>query len=177
MALPRRLLASGPGWRAEDVVCTCGPHDRSFEEQHEDACIAAVTGGSFQYRSTLGSAVLTPGALVLGNQRQAFQCSHEHGIGDRCLAFHFTPAFLEGVAATVPGARHITFTTPRLPPDPALSSIVAAAESARDERDQAELEEVALRLAGAVAAAWRKPSGARRRRTGWTSDESRLRFA
>src|SRR5208282_2743100 len=123
---------------------------------------------TFQYRSTLGSAVLMPGALLLGNQRHSFECNHEHGVGDRCLSFQFTPEFLEGVVAAVPGARRIAFTVPRLPPHPALLPIVAAAESARDDGNGAEFEEVAVRLAGAVSARWSKPSGAHMRQAGAT---------
>ncbi len=152
MALASRLLASGCGWRVDDVVCSFGPQDRPFEEQHDAVCIAAVTDGTFRYRSRQGSAVLAPGALLLGNDRHSFECSHEHGVGDRCLSFQFTPAFLESVVAAVPGARRFGFSVPRLPPLPALLPIVAAAEAAREDGDGAELEEVALRLAGAVSA-------------------------
>jgi AraC-like DNA-binding protein len=153
MALASRLLASGSDWRVEDAVCTFGPHDRPYEEQHGAVCIAAVTAGTFRYRSTQGSAVLAPGALLLGNDRQCFECGHEHGGGDRCLSFQFTPEFLQGVVAAVPGARRLAFTVPRLPPRPGLLPIVAAAEAARDDGDEAAFEELALRLAGAVSAA------------------------
>ena len=153
MALASRLLASGSGWRVADAVCSYGPHDRPYEEQHGAVCIAAVTAGTFRYRSTLGSAVLAPGALLLGNDRHCFECGHEHGVGDRCLSFQFTPEFLQGVVAAVPGARRLAFTVPRLPPHPALLPIVAAAEAAREDGDTAEFEELAVRLAGAVSAA------------------------
>ncbi len=153
MAPASRLLASGSGWRVADAVCSFGPHDRPYEEQHGAACIAAVTAGMFRYRSTLGSAVLAPGALLLGNDRHCFECGHEHGVGDRCLSFQFTPEFLQGVVAAVPGARRLTFTVPRLPPHPALLPIVAAAEAAREDGDTAEFEELAVRLAGAVSTA------------------------
>ena len=153
MALASRLLASGSGWRVADAVCSFGPHDRAYEEQHGAVCIAAVTAGTFRYRSTLGSAVLAPGALLLGNDRHCFECGHEHGVGDRCLSFQFTPEFLQGVVAAVPGARRLAFTVPRLPPHPALLPIVAAAEAAREDGDTAEFEELAVRLAGAVSAA------------------------
>jgi AraC-like DNA-binding protein len=145
------LLASGPGWRVSDVVCTAGPHDPSFEEQHAAVCIAAVTQGTFQYRSAPGVAVLAPGALLLGNAGHCFECGHEHGTGDRCLAFHFAPDHLEAILAAVPGVRRAAFTVPSLPPLPLLLPLVAAAETARDQGDVAELEELALRLAGAVA--------------------------
>jgi AraC-like DNA-binding protein len=153
MALTSHLLASGIGWRVDDIVCTAGPHDRPFEERHDAVCVAAVTHGTFQYRSTLGSAVLAPGALLLGNQRHCFECNHEHGVGDRCLSFRFAPEFFEAVASRVPGARRISFTIPRLAPNPAILPIIAAAESARDKGDDAEFEELALRLAGAVTGA------------------------
>ena len=134
MALTSRLLASGSGWRAEDVICSFGPQDRPFAEQYDATCIAAVTHGTFQYRSTLGSAVLAPGALLLGERGHCFECGHEHGIGDRCLSFHLAHDFLEGVAAAIPGVRRLAFTTPRLPPAPALLPIIAAAEAARPGR-------------------------------------------
>jgi len=117
MALTSHVLASGTGWRVEDVVCTSGPHDRPFEERHDGMCIAAVTRGTFRYRSSLGSAVFAPGALLLGNHGYCFECSHEHGVGDRCLSFQFAPQFLESVASAVPGARRGSFTIPRLPPN------------------------------------------------------------
>jgi AraC-like DNA-binding protein len=149
----KRFLASGVGWRVNDVVCTSGPRDRVFEEQHDGVCIAAVTDGTFQYRSAQGTAVLSPGALLLGNHAQCFECGHEHGIGDRCLSFHFAPEFLETVVSAVPAAHQIAFTVPRLPPLPSLIPIVAAAEAARQDGDVGPFEELALRLAGAVAAA------------------------
>jgi len=152
MALTARFSASGSGWRVDDVICSFGPTDRPFEERHDGVCVAAVTEGTFRYRSKLGSAVLAPGALLLGNDHHCFECDHEHGVGDRCLSFQFTPEFIEAVAAEIPGARAIMFTVPRLPPHPALPPIIATAEAARDDGDGAAFEEMALRLAGAVSA-------------------------
>ena len=152
MALTANVLASGAGWRVQDVICTFGPHDRPFAERHHGVCLAAVTQGTFQYRSTLGSATLAPGALLLGNDRHAFECRHEHSNGDRCLPFRLTPEFLEGVVAASPGVRRAAFSAPRLPPHPGLLPIIAAAEAAREDSDAAAFEEVVLRLPGAVAA-------------------------
>jgi AraC-like DNA-binding protein len=152
MAITARLLASGPGWRVSDVVCSAGPGDPVIEERHDAVCIAAVTEGTFQYRTPSGSGVLAPGALLLGNHGECFECGHEHGTGDRCLAFHFAPDYLETIVAAVPGARPGSFTIARLPPLPRLAALLAAAEAARDRRDGAEFEELALRVAGAVAA-------------------------
>jgi len=151
MAITSHLLAAGPGWGVSDVVCAAGPRDRPFEERHDAVCVAAVTQGTFQYRSRQGAAVLAPGAVLLGNEGCCFECGHEHAIGDRCLAFHFAPDHWEAIVAVVPGARQAAFAVPRLPPLPQLMPLIAAAEAARG--DGAELEELALRLAGAVAAA------------------------
>src|SRR5579871_1196039 len=104
MSLASRLLSSGPGWSVQDVVCTAGPSDRSFEEQHGSVCIAAVTRGTFQYRSTQGAATLVPGAIMLGEPETCFECGHEHGVGDRCLSFQFDPAYFEEIVAAVRGA-------------------------------------------------------------------------
>lgn len=149
MTATAHILASGPGWRVSDIVCTAGPDDRAFEEEHPQHCIALVRSGSFRYRSTQGSAVLAPGSLLLGNRGACFECGHEHAAGDRCLAFQFEPAWLEGIVAAVPGARQTSFAQTHLPPLPALASLVAEAEIAVDDPER--LEETAVRLAGAVA--------------------------
>src|SRR5262249_52183168 len=150
MALASRLLASGPGWRVQDVVCTSGPHDPPFEERHDGVCVAAVTAGTFCYRSSLGSAVLATGALLLGNDRHYFECSHEHGVGDRCLSFRLSPEFLETVVSSIPRALRTSFSVPRLPPHDRQLPVIAAAEAARDDGDAGAFEELTLRLAGAV---------------------------
>jgi AraC family transcriptional regulator len=159
MSTTARLLASGPGWQVSDVVCTAGPGDAPFEERHDHACIAVVTEGSFQYRSAQGRAVLAPGAFLLGNAGACFECGHEHAAGDRCLAFQFAPEHLESIVAAVPGSRRADFALPRLPPSAMLAPLAAAAEAASRDGAEEELEELALRLAGAVAAALADGSG------------------
>lgn len=149
MTTSSHLLASGPGWHVRDIACTAGPADPAYEEQHAHCCIAIVRSGSFQYRSRQGGAVLAPGAILLGNQGACFECGHEHATGDRCLSFQFEPGHLERIVAGVPGARRTEFAQAHLPPSPALAGLVAAAEAA--DGDAGALEEIATRLAGAVA--------------------------
>jgi AraC family transcriptional regulator len=175
MTVTAQELASGPGWRVIDVICENGPHDRRFEEQHAAVSIAAVTRGTFQYRSRQGSAVLVPGAVLLGNAGACFECGHDHGYGDRCLAFHVTPEFLENVASGVAGARRTSFSVSSLPPLPQLTPILAAAEAARDDGDSGAFEELALRLAGAVTALLSQQSPARRQAN--DRDERRISAA
>ena len=67
--LEARVLGYGDGWTVEDVVCSCGPDDRPFEEQHDQVAIAIVTEGSFQYRGSgaaPGRELMTAGSLLLG---------------------------------------------------------------------------------------------------------------
>lgn len=156
------FLASGPGWRVDDVVCTAGPHDPAFEERHGDACIAVVSDGVFQYRTTNGAALLAPGSLLLGNRGQCFECGHDHGVGDRCLSFHFSAAYVEAVVAAAPGVTSTMFCAAHLPPLPSLAPLAADAEAARDDGDADAFEELSLRLLGAVATTLADGGGASR---------------
>jgi len=153
MTIDVQTVASGPGWWVRDVLCTAGPQDRPFEERHASVCIAAVTAGTFRYRSTPGAALLAPGAVLLGNHGHCFECGHEHGVGDRCVSLHLTPEHWEEIVAAVPGARTANFAIPRLPPLPSLEPLIAALVAACRDRDAAELEELALDFAGSVVAA------------------------
>ncbi|MER8704884.1 AraC family transcriptional regulator [Mesorhizobium sp. M1088] len=153
MTTSAHRLASGRGWQVSDVICTASAADRPFEEEHRDFCVAAVTNGTFRYRAREGTAMLAPGALLLGNPGTCYECGHEHGAGDRCLSFHFGPAYMERIVADVPGAKTLDFGTPRLPPLPALVSLLAEAEAAREMADTGAFEELALRIAGAAVTA------------------------
>jgi hypothetical protein len=68
MALAAKLLAWGTGWSVSDFVCTSGPRDPCYVEQHRAYSIALVTEANFQYRTAQGSALMTPGSLLLGNE-------------------------------------------------------------------------------------------------------------
>lgn len=159
MPLSSKLLASGTGWSVRDMLCTSGPGDPRYEEQHSAYSIALVTDGTFQYRTARGSALMAPGALLLGNEGDCFECAHPHSRGDRCLAFHFSPEVFESVVAAVPGAKRLALTGPRLPPVPSVLAVLAAAHALRDESgDPEEFRELALRVAGAVCRALNEDS-------------------
>ncbi|TPI81858.1 AraC family transcriptional regulator [Mesorhizobium sp. B2-8-9] len=153
MTTAQKTLASGHGWQVSDVVCTAIAGDKPFEEEHCSFCVAAVTRGAFRYRTRQGTAMLAPGAILLGNPGACYECGHEHGAGDRCLSFHFSPAYLERVLADLPDVKRLGFTHPRLPPLPALAPLLAEAEAAREAGDGDAFEELGLRMAGAVATA------------------------
>ena len=139
-------LASGDGWTVSDVVCNAGPTDRTFEEQHTQTSIAIVVHGTFQYRSSTGEALMTPGSLLLGNDGDCFTCEHAHSTGDRCLAFSYTPAFLESFAGGTLENR-IRFRIPRLARARALAPVVAMASALLTMFDEGMCEELCLQVA------------------------------
>jgi AraC family transcriptional regulator len=156
-APPLRLLAQGPGWRASDVVCRLGPADRPFEERHERVSIAAVLEGTFQYRSANGRGLLYPGAVMLGNPGTCYECGHEHGVGDHCLALQYEPDDF-GEIARGAGSRGFRFRAAMLPALRHLAAPLArlqgrAARVAKDGADALALEESVVEVAEAVVCA------------------------
>jgi AraC family transcriptional regulator len=149
-ALTRRSLAQGDGWAVSDILCTAGPQNRPFEEQHSCTTIAIVIGGTFQYRSRAARELMTPGSLLLGSPGQSFECGHEHGIGDRCISFSYRPEFFERLTADA-GARGrgSEFKMQRLPPSRVLSPLIARASAALSGHGSAGApwEELSIRLA------------------------------
>jgi hypothetical protein len=115
-----RVIASGRGWDITDVVCRAGPEDRPYEERHDRVSIGAVIAGSFGYRCETGAALLYPGALLLGNAGTCFECGHQHGRGDRCIAFHVERPLFEEIAASAAGSHRFIFGVPMMPAMPEL---------------------------------------------------------
>jgi AraC family transcriptional regulator len=114
-----------------------------------------VLSGSFVYRGGHGSSLMSSGALLLGNAGSAFECSHQHGDGDRCLSFQFDADLFERVAHDLGAVPRLNID--RLPPLRDLAPLsarawmAAAAETAQVSRClPAAMEEIALELAGAV---------------------------
>lgn len=148
-----RVLASGPGWHVSDVVCTSGPRDRAFEEQHGDVSIAVVASGSFQYRASARNGgrpceLMSPGSLLLGSAGRYFECSHEHGSGDRCIAFRYSPEYFEGIVADV-GRYPAEFELLRLPALTETAALIAQAYGGIIGRSAA-WEELSVKLAVAA---------------------------
>lgn len=147
-------LAAGDGWTVADVICTAGPADRSYEEQHSGVSIGVVVAGTFQYRSPRGRATLTPGSLLLGNHGECYECGHEHAAGDRCVAFRFTPALFDRIVADAGVPRDARrFRSPRVPPLRELSSYVARAAAGAVRATDPAWDELALEIAAAALGA------------------------
>ena len=167
-----RVLAQGRGWSVADVVCTAGPQDQPFEEQHAQYSIAIVLAGSFQYRSQAGHALMTPGSLMLGNPGQCFECGHEHAEGDRCLSFWYTADYFERLVSDAGHPWRRDFRVPRIPPTRALAPAVAAAAASVIAPDGVSWDELgiglaarAVSLATGVSAGYRAPRNAEARVT------------
>ena len=139
-----------PGIEVGEYLCTLGPADRSFEEQHCGTCVAFVRAGGFAYRSALGSASLGAGAVLLGNAGHAYTCAHHVPGGDRCLSFIYAPEIVDEVAGAA-GVRR-EFARPSLPASTDFAALPALAASAIAGRGPS-LEELAYEvLARALAA-------------------------
>jgi AraC family transcriptional regulator len=168
---PRRVdLAQGAGWILRGYHCDAGPSDRPFEEIHEGASLSLVTAGTFDYRTATGRAVLYPGAFLLGNAGECFECGHSHSVGDHCLALHLTSETFAEVAATAAGSSRFKFNCPVLPADPALTSAavslhaLAAIEAAEADAAVYQLIESAVGLLAGLAPASRRPAPRDQRR-------------
>lgn len=140
------LLQRG-GLKVLDVICTSGPQDTPFEEAHSVTSIAIVLSGTFTYRNNHGHALMTPGSLLIGNSRRCFTCGHDHGEGDRCLAFMFDDALFERITADA-GVRRSDIPTPRVPFLRSTAPLIARAAASMDE--PAALEEIGLDMAHAA---------------------------
>lgn len=139
-----KILADGNGWSAGDFICTFGPEDRPFEERHSWISIAVVVEGSFQYRSAYGSELMTAGSLLLGALGHCYECAHEHGAGDRCLSFHYTPEFFDRAGVEPDFRIH------RIPPMRDLAPWIVGARLGISSPERTNFEEMAHGLAGAV---------------------------
>jgi AraC-like DNA-binding protein len=106
-------IFQGEGWRLADILCNADASDAVFEEQHDYVSIALVMAGAFTYRSSVGVGDLCSGSVLLGGACTPFSCSHEHGAGDRCIAFQFSPQRYEELLASL-GASRAGMTFPRV---------------------------------------------------------------
>jgi AraC family transcriptional regulator len=145
-----RSLAKGDGWHISDLICTLGPHDRSFEERHNAVAIAVIREGSFLYRSESGRSVMYPGSLLLGNAGACFECGHDHGTGDRCLSFHYSRPLFAEIAAAIVGSGRFRFPTTMLPALRKLAGLIVKVEAGCGEDSRLRMEELSIALAEGV---------------------------
>ena len=112
--------------------------------------MAVVLDGTFSYRSSRGESVLAPGAVLLGNPHDCFECGHQHSTGDRCLSFSMDAVFYEAVLAEIPGGpRWLTLDRPAISPQGRHAFLLPRADAALD--DPGAAEEFAYEVAAYVA--------------------------
>jgi AraC family transcriptional regulator len=145
-----RRIATDHLWNVTEFICNAGPGDRPFEERHQDFTIAAVIAGTFRCRTDSGSGQLHSGSFMLGNAGSCYECSHDHGTGDRCISFHYAPDYFAEISAVAAGSASFVFPTAMLPSSRQLTATTAAVERANLGFD---IEETAVALAETVIAA------------------------
>jgi hypothetical protein len=141
-----RPIASGDGWSLAEYVCGAGPGSPSFEERHGAFTVAAVLEGLFRYRTDTGTALLHPGALLLGNFGTCFECGHDHSRGDRCVALHLAPEYFGEIAASISGTAGFRFRGAMLPAHAGTLPWFAHIEASLAYGDRCEIEETASNL-------------------------------
>jgi AraC family transcriptional regulator len=148
VTINRAMLAQGCGWSVNDVTFRTTSARARFESRHDGIAIVAVTAGSFRYRASRGCVTLMPGALMLGNAGDVFECRYDDTWGDRCVSFSYSGDYFERIAAGVAGAKHAGFLTHRLAATPRAIALTAEIEAGRMRADAGRWEELALRVAG-----------------------------
>jgi AraC-like DNA-binding protein len=160
--LRSELIAQADDWAVEDVICTYRPSDAAFEECHDRYRVALVGFGTFQCRGAGGRELLTPGSWLLGNARDSFECGHEHGVGDRCLAFGYAPEMFERLAFETGVRGKLRLKALRVPPLAVLAPLVAETcatwATADDATAFAAWPELGVRVAAAAARLAAEPS-------------------
>jgi AraC family transcriptional regulator len=146
------LLASGPDWTLHEFICDAGPQDRPFEERHAGVTITAVLSGSFHYRTDAGSALLYPGALMLGNPGACYQCGHEHATGDRCASLQVAADYFAEIAATATGSSRFRFGAPSLPASRETLAIISEMAARAERREPLASEAAVARIVENAAA-------------------------
>lgn len=158
-----RLMAAGAEWRASEFTCRAGPSDPAFEERHEHVTIAAVVEGTFRYHGGSGRALLHPGALLLGNFGNCYECGHDHSQGDRCITFHISPDYFAEIAASIAGSSRFQFPTAAIPALPRLLPWITQIETRSAQNDMPDFEGALVRFVEIVIAALSKVSPPRTR--------------
>ena len=166
-----RLIAREAQWSLTEYVCSAGPHDRTFEERHDQVSIALVTSGTFRYRTDTGEGILYPGAFLLGNAGSCYECGHEHSHGDRCLGLQIDRELFGEIAAGSSGSNRCRFRTAILPAVFDLASISVSFQQASIPDAKLDLEdavltavETVMRIAGTNHRPPRRPNPATTRR-------------
>ena len=126
----------------DDYRCSAGPDDAPFVEQHPDFSISYVRQGSFGYRLRGEEHELVAGSILVGHAGDEYTCTHDHAVGDECLAFHLTQETVETL-----GAPSEVWRTGCVPPLPELMVLGELAQATAEARTDIGLDELGLLFA------------------------------
>jgi AraC-like DNA-binding protein len=139
------VLKRGPV-TVSDHLCSSGPGDTPFAEQHDGWRLAYVRAGGFGYRHCGRPFEMAPGAVLAGYPGDDFVCSHDHVHGDRCISFLFDAELAQAAAGGSDAYR-----AGAVAPHPAVMVWGARAAAAADAGEPMALEEAGLALAARFA--------------------------
>lgn len=130
-----------------DYRCTVGPADGPpCIEVHANHSLSLVRKGNFGYHPEGASFDLVAGSFLVGRPGCEYVATHEHGYGDECLSFHFSPEVVDsldgGVSAWRLGA---------VPPLPELVVLAQLAQAVLAGTGGVGADEVGLILAATFA--------------------------
>ena len=150
--------------RVREYRCTACEGDPPQSEQFERPSISVVRSGVFGIRTDRRVQLLSTGFLLLGNPRQNYEASHDHGVGDRCLVFDFQPSVIDDLAGSLrTGVKRNPFAVNVLPPHPRADAFRRLAEERLASASSTlGIEELGLALAASVLA-WGGTGDARSR--------------
>lgn len=149
-----RPLRAGCGLHLMRCECRAGANEPSRDEEHHAFSVTLVERGTLRYRTRAGSAVLSPGWLMLGNRGEGYVCSHEEsdGTGDDCVMLSISAPVLEDAfSALGHRASRLGFNRASLPPSPRVFALLSSLLVGGDEGFA--LEETALAVIGNVQSA------------------------
>src|SRR5262249_10831529 len=127
---PRHPLATAGPLRVLEYRCRAERGAPPQGEAFGAVSIAIARAGTVGFRTdSRRSRLLSTGFLLLGAPGQAYEVSHEHGGGDRCLVFEYDESVWTEVRARWRPRRHgpasaqVPFGVGVLPPLPALEAL------------------------------------------------------
>jgi len=131
-----------------DYRCTAGPGDGPGRpEAHRSFTLAYLRRGTFGARVGGRAHQLVTGSLFVGFPGCEYTATHEHGFGDECLAFRFSPELV----ASLGGPRSI-WERVVMPPVPGLGVLAEHAQAAAERGTGPGADELGMALAARFVA-------------------------
>jgi AraC family transcriptional regulator len=133
--------------RVDDYRCGVSHDEPPYVERHNGHSLSYVRKGSFGYQARGQSFELVTGSLLVGQPGDEYVCTHDHAVGDECLAIHLSPELVDAL-----GTRGPEWRTGALPPLPELVVLGELAQASAEGGCDASLGELGMWLAARFAA-------------------------